>query len=738
MRPKSLKNTLLLTIAVLVIVSGMLISTVVTHRYSASLMESAVFQARHIAHNLALDAADKILINDLVALQKMLEDQILSHPSVDYLFVIKEGRIITHTFSGGIPVDLISANTSDDLELGHIEKLVNDQGQHCLDVAWPIFAGKAGVLRLGYSEQHLRMQVKELGARMILITAAILGAALLATYLFIFKLTRPLVTLTRAVAKIDEGNLETRVQVAGREEVNLLADTFNGMLDRLKDYLSRLEFSNSQLTEKNLELDRAHHQLRTSFAISQEMSSLTTLKEVGSYLIDTFQNIVECRHMALVVFSSGPEEMFLIMKDQKVSLTQRAAGLYRDVFVDTGEVGFLKMDAVAGVPLPEVLQQGRRLAVLPFQHHEEVLGCLLIACPGDCHCVTQEIEVLTLILKQTSGAIKRVTRHEEEIRELRERIEPSAEFCGLVGKDPKMQVIYKLIEDVAPTDASVLIEGESGTGKELVARAIHQLSERRDQPFVVINCSAYPATLLESELFGHEKGAFTGALRRKPGRFEQADGGTVFLDEIGEISASAQIKLLRVLQSQKFERLGGEETISVSLRILAATNKNLLDEVKKGHFREDLFYRLNVIPIELPPLRNRKNDIPLLAGHFLERYAGKQDKTVREFSSEAMRALLSYDWPGNVRELENSIEHAIVIAKDNSIRVPDLPVVVLETDSKKQAATRTIATSEELLLKETLEACGWNKTEAAARLGISRSTLYEKLKKYKIAPPTLH
>jgi len=440
----------------------------------------------------------------------------------------------------------------------------------------------------------------------------------------------------------------------------------------------------------------------------------------------------------LVVFISENDELFLITGDRSVPLTRQAAGAYRGVIADMASVGFLDKKAFAGVPLPADLQAARRLAVLPFQHHAEALGCLLIACPGDCSCVTQEIEVLTLILKQTAGAIKRVTLHEEEIRELRERIEPTAEFCGLVGKDPRIQVIYKLIEDVAPTDASVLIQGESGTGKELVARAIHQLSERRDKPFVVINCSAYPATLLESELFGHEKGAFTGALRRKPGRFEQADGGTVFLDEIGEIPASAQIRLLRVLQSQKFERLGGEETLSVSLRILAATNKNLIAEVKKGNFREDLFYRLNVIPVGMPPLRQRKNDIPLLAGHFLERFAGKQDKAVREFSSEAMRALLSYGWPGNVRELENSIEHAVVVAKDSSIRVPDLPVAVIETDSAKQSAQRTIATSEELLLKETLEECGWNKTEAAVRLGISRSTLYEKLKKYKIAPPTLH
>lgn len=573
---------------------------------------------------------------------------------------------------------------------------------------------------------------------MILLTVVILGVALLATYLFIYKLTRPLVTLTRAAARINEGNLDTRVKVRGREEVNRLADTFNGMLDRLKDYLSRLELSNRRLKKKNIELDRAHHQLRTSFSIAQEISALTSLHEVGTYLINAFRKIVECRHMALIVLDSRGDEMFLITNDRKVSLTRQAAALYRKALGDTPGVGFLKRSAFADVPLPTELHEGERLAVLPFQHHEETLGWLLIACPGDCSCVTQEIEVMALILEQSAGAVRRVTRHEEEIRELRERIEPAAEFCGLVGKDPKMHVVYKLIEDVAPTDASVLIQGESGTGKELVARAIHQLSERRDRPFVVINCSAFPATLLESELFGHEKGAFTGAQRRKPGRFEQADGGTVFLDEIGEIPASAQIQLLRVLQSRKFERLGGEQTLSVDLRILAATNKNLLDEVKNGSFREDLFYRLNVIPVELSPLRQRKNDIPLLSSHFLKHYAGKQNKNIAEISSEAMRTLLGYNWPGNVRELENTIEHAVVVAKDSRIGVTDLPVVVLEFDAGKQPAGKTIAKGEELLLKETLEECGWNKTEAAARLGISRSTLYEKLKKYKILQPTLH
>jgi len=710
----------------------------VANRYSASLLEAAGAQAESIAHNLALDAADKVLVNDLVALQKLLDDQQASNASVGYLFVVRGGRVLVHTFRAGVPVELIAANAAESSGNGRLERLLSEKGERFIDVAWPIFDGRAGTLRLGYSEAALRHRVGQLWFRMNLMTLAILIVALGASYLFITRLTKPLGALSRAAAEIDAGNLDVRVDVQGRAEVNRLAVAFNGMLNRLKDYTGRLENGNRRLEEKNLELDRAHHQLRTSFAITQEISALATLREVGTYLIRTFKDIVECRHMALIVLSSGPEEVFLITGDQKVTLARRASALYREAINGRSEIAFLNPEALTGVPLPSELHAGRRLALLPFHHHEEPMGCLLIACPGDCRCVTQEIEVLTLILKQTAGALKRVAAHEEEIRELRERIAPTAEFYGLVGKDPKMQVIYKLIEDVAPTDASVLIQGESGTGKELVARAIHQLSERRDRPFVVINCSAYPATLLESELFGHEKGAFTGALRRKPGRFEQADGGTVFLDEIGEVPPSAQIQLLRVLQSRKFERLGGEETLSVDVRILAATNKNLLDEVKKGSFREDLYYRLNVIPIEVPPLRQRKNDIPLLAGHFIERCAGKLGKPVREFSSEAMRALLGYSWPGNVRELENSIEHAVVVAKDNSIRVPDLPVAMFEAGSLGQVPQKTIADSEELLLRETLEDCGWNKTAAATRLGISRSTLYEKLKKYRIAPPTLH
>jgi two-component system response regulator HydG len=365
-------------------------------------------------------------------------------------------------------------------------------------------------------------------------------------------------------------------------------------------------------------------------------------------------------------------------------------------------------------------------------------GALIIACGPKCRCEEKELNLVSLILTQCAGTIKRAIIHGEEIHNLQRRIEQTSEYGGIMGKDPKMQVVYKLIEDIAPSDASVLIQGESGTGKELVANAIHRKSLRKSKPFVVINCAAYPSTLFESEIFGHEKGAFTGAIRQKIGRFEQADGGTIFLDEIGEIPPSAQIKLLRVLQSQKFERIGGNQTISIDVRILAATNKDLLKEVKNDRFREDLFYRLNVIPIKLPPLRIRRNDIPLLARYFQKRFTAEMGEDAKDFSSEVMRRLLDYDWPGNVRELENSIEHAVVLSKGSRIELTHLPAVLGRSrqDLNSASSSRSLFDNEKRHLLEVMEECDWNKSQAARRLGISRSTLYDKLKKYQVLRPS--
>ncbi|MBU2512205.1 sigma-54 dependent transcriptional regulator [bacterium] len=310
-----------------------------------------------------------------------------------------------------------------------------------------------------------------------------------------------------------------------------------------------------------------------------------------------------------------------------------------------------------------------------------------------------------------------------------------SQFEQIVGKDPKMQVVYRLIQDVAVTNTTVMIQGESGTGKELVARAIHRLSSRHDKPFIVINCSAFPETLLESELFGHEKGAFTGADKTRAGRFEQADGGTVFLDEIGDISPQAQVKLLRVLQTQKLKRLGGDQILSVDIRVITASNKNLKDQVKEKKFRADLFYRLNVIPMYLPALRNKRNDIPLLANHFLERLALEFGKDIHDFAPGAMRQLLDYDWPGNTRELEHCLEYAVVLAKGNRIEVKDLPFALDESHSLNEDGSNndSLAENEKQHIRQIMESSCWNKKEAAERLGISRSTLYEKIKRYHLS-----
>ncbi len=273
--------------------------------------------------------------------------------------------------------------------------------------------------------------------------------------------------------------------------------------------------------------------------------------------------------------------------------------------------------------------------------------------------------------RQVKNAVER-RRLSREIETLRHEVEEKYQFGNILGKNPRMQEIFQVVRTVAETDATVLIQGESGTGKELIARAIHYNSRRKDRPFVVVSCSALPETLLESELFGHEKGAFTGAIRQRIGRFEHADGGTIFLDEIGEMSMPVQLKLLRVLQEREVERVGGNETIKVDVRLIAATHKDLFRAIRERLFREDLFYRLNVVPIKLPPLRERLDDVPLLASHFVKKYCDRNKKELMSFSPQALSSLARYSFPGNVRELENIIERAVIMEKGDTIRRIDL------------------------------------------------------------------
>jgi len=733
MRFQSLKSKLLMAVSALVIGSGLLISFLFTQRYSTSLYQSMSVQVQNLSHSIELEATDKILTNDLVALQKMLDYQMRSNDSIAYLFILKGKQILAHTFTNGIPLELIQANTIAPNDSFALKEIRSTAGEYYLDIAWPIFGGRAGMLRLGLSEKPFNNQVTQLWFQMGAITLCILLSAMALSLIFVRRVTRPLTMLAAAAEKIDEGHLKMDVtSTEGPDEVGKLTASFNHMLGRINDHTQRLE-------AKNAELDRAHKQTRTSFAIAQEISALPNLKQVCDYLIKKLQDIVTCENMAVLVFNSGRDICFIQSEKESKSVGNQVFLATIELLRGLQGMQFIGKNQINPEILPETFRSAEQIVSFPLRHENQLLGAMLIACPGNCSCVTNELDIIDLILGQITGAIQRAVSYEEEIRELKNRIEITAEFAGLIGKDPQMQVVYKLIEDVAPTDATVLIQGESGTGKELVARAIHKQSLRKGKSFVVINCSAYPATLLESELFGHEKGAFTGAIRQKAGRFEQADGGTVFLDEIGEISPTAQIKLLRILQSHKFERLGGERTLSVNVRVLAATNKDLLKEVKSANFREDLFYRLNVIPIQMPPLRNRRNDIPLLARYFLRQYAADQETLARRFSSEAMRNLLDYSWPGNVRELENSIEHAAVLAKGKYIEISDLPAALLQPKTRdSKGSNRSLVENERKLLVAVLEECDWNKKAAAHQLGISRSTLYDKLRKYQIEKPTFH
>jgi DNA-binding NtrC family response regulator len=325
----------------------------------------------------------------------------------------------------------------------------------------------------------------------------------------------------------------------------------------------------------------------------------------------------------------------------------------------------------------------------------------------------------------------------QETQALRERLRERNAFGHIVSEDPKMRSVLDLVAQVGPSKASVLIMGESGTGKELIAEALCAASPRANKPFVRLHCAALAESLLESELFGHEKGAFTGAVARREGRFKQADGGTLFLDEIGEIPQGTQVKLLRFLQEKTFERVGGNETLKVDVRLIAATNRDLKAEIKKGTFREDLYYRLNVISIELPPLRERRADIGPLASFFLARYAKENGRNIEGISEKALKVLSSYDWPGNVRELENVIERAVVLCDGGLIDLRHLPPALAPKHAKEGPPPipgSTIQELERYAILKTLEACGGSTSKAATILGVSPRKIQYKLHEYSTDP----
>lgn len=727
----SLHTKLLAGISTLVITSGLIIAALATYRYSFALKESAATHGEHLCQSIVMEATDKILINDLMALQKMILHQQSVNPAVAYIFIQHEEEILAHTFEDGFPAALIHANKLKNGTEWDYRHIVSETGEGYIDFVWPILDGRTGSLRLGLSEQYYQSRMVALWTEMAAGALIVLSVVFIAGAIIARRILKPIRALALSADQIDAGNLDISIQTTGDDEIDRLGKAFSRMITRIRDYTGRLE-------KTTAELERAYRQTKSSFELLQKIGTLTRLEDVCRCLFHRFQEDMSCSHFMMTLVTSDKHHLMVFANDGLSVHAPETAAPLLNLLQGNDDILFIRPQTLPARIQIEPFVSAERVAVFPFNHEMVSLGALMVACQGNCHCNTNDLEVIDLILHEVAGALQRAVHYEEEKRQITSRDTVAESFEGMVGKAPKITTIFRIIEDIAPTDASVLIQGESGTGKELVAQAIHRISPRRDKPFVVINCSAYPATLLESELFGHEKGAFTGAVRRKIGRFEQAEGGTVFLDEIGDIVPSAQIKLLRVLQTRQFERLGGETTITVDVRVISATNRDLLQDVKGGDFREDLYYRLKVIPMALPTLRQRRNDIPILARHFLKRFARAQGKRAEEFSTEAMRLLMNYPWPGNVRELENAIEHAVVLAKSTHVHTTDLPAAILDAQQTGITTPGSMQENEARLLQETLEACEWNKRKAARKLGISRNTLYRKLRKYRIQAPTIH
>jgi len=394
----------------------------------------------------------------------------------------------------------------------------------------------------------------------------------------------------------------------------------------------------------------------------------------------------------------------------------------------------LKMPRVSGDEiLRRILARSPGFPVIILTGHGTVESAVAAMREGAWDFLSKPVDLDHLSLK-----VKRALDTRElffQHRRMEEEIERKKQFNSIIGNSRNMRDVFDTMSKAAPTKASILISGESGVGKELVADAIHELSPRKEKPMIKVHCAALSPTLLESELFGHEKGSFTGAVSQRRGRFELASGGTLFLDEIGEIDQNIQIKLLRVLQEKKFERVGGEKTVEADVRIVTATNKDLKAEIEKGNFREDLYFRLNVVNIHVPPLRERKDDIPLLAAAFLKELAKENGKKIEGIHEKARSRLYAYEWPGNIRELRNCIESAVVMCQSNIISVDDLPPAFRNAEDDGWISIRlgaSMAECEKIIIRDTISHCKGNKSKAAETLEIGRKTLLRKLADYEL------
>jgi PAS domain S-box-containing protein len=468
------------------------------------------------------------------------------------------------------------------------------------------------------------------------------------------------------------------------------------------------------------------------------ISSVVLIFRDTTEMLDLFESLNEKviesenrKNMLEAIFESRIEGTFTIDNDWVITSFNHAA---------EGITGFNRKEAIGKkcweVFKSRLCQNGCHMENTINKHKRSVDNELIITRKGG---EKLPIRVNSSPLfnadKEYIGGVE-TFRDISELANLKKHLQERYRFENMVGHSKEMQNVYVKLENVANSDSTVLITGESGTGKELVARAIHLHSDRRIKPFTVVNCSAFAESLLESELFGHERGAFTGAVRTKPGHLELAQEGTLFLDEIGDISLPVQVKLLRVLETRKFERVGGTKTINMNARLICATNKNLEDEVGKNRFREDFYYRINVFNIHLPPLRKRLVDLPLLLDHILVKLSVKFKKRIQTISPEALNYLKKHHWPGNIRELENALEHAFILCHDKVIDSRHLPEWLLNqgkainSDDHTQSISDSIQLTEKMLLRATLDKYNGNRSKTAAELGIDPSTLWRKMKKY--------
>ena len=505
----------------------------------------------------------------------------------------------------------------------------------------------------------------------------------------------------------------------------------------------------------------SYEELSLLFEISQLLDQSLDLDQVIQPVLRTTADRLEFIRVSITLLNRNTGEIF-IEAAHGLSRSQQQRGRYRLGEGVTGRV--VQTGTPQIIPLisedPSFLnrtgarnKRGSRevsFICVPIKLGNETFGALAVDRPAVgqpeleedvrllsilASLIAQAVRIRQNVMEEKRALVEENTRLQEE---LREKFRPS----NIIGNSRAMQDVFDMIAQVSGSDATVLIRGESGTGKELVAHAIHYNSRRADKPFIKVNCAALPETVIESELFGHEKGAFTGAINTRKGRFEVADSGTIFLDEVGDLSPTTQIKLLRVIQEREFERVGGNETIRVNVRVVAATNRNLEQLIEDGRFREDLYYRLNVFPVHIPPLRDRKSDVLLLADHFVEKYAARNHVAVRRISTPAIDLLMSYHWPGNVRELENCIERAVLLSVDEVIHSHHLPPSLQSAESTNTALHGTLEESldnlERELILDALKSTRGNMAKAARLLGITERIMGLRVRKHDIDPRQPH